>query len=135
MASRPHCCGAAGIGRDLGERLQPVQRLGVAHGARASQGTQRGAAVRRSDVHDDDAQPRHGAHLHPAGRVQRGRGERARPQADDDRVGRVRDAGASNATRSDEDGDGARAEGVGEACGRALRGDRVTAHARRVPDV
>jgi hypothetical protein len=86
------------------------------------------------DVHDDDAQPRHGAHLHGVGSVECGRSKRARPQADDDRVGRLCDAGNEQPEQKDEEEQNAPAVGSMRH-GMSVAGGRVTAQARRVPDV
>ena len=127
---------AARIGHGRLERVQAAQRLGVAHSARAPQGAQRrrsdGPRARRTTT---ARSLRHGAHLHGAGGGERRRGERARPQADDDGVAGPADGRERAARADDEDGASATAVEVRIRHAESVAAGRVTAQARGVPDV
>ena len=126
---------AARIGQGLPNARRRRERLGVAHGARAAQRAQGGAPTARRDAHDDDSQARRRRRSarprrHPA----RVAADRARPQADHDRVVACAAPGSAQDEQHEQSGeDGQRAAEV-----RSLRhggsvadGSRDGARARR----
>ena len=124
---------AARIRRRVGERLQPAQRLGVAHRARAPQHAQRGGPVAgatcTTTTRSRGTAPTCTAPAASSAVAASAPGRRPTTIG----VGRVRDAGneqPEQRTRTEE-----RAGGGSVRHGKSVARGRVTAQARRVPDV
>ena len=133
MASSPHCCARPGSGVARSSACR--RRTGSAKRTARERRSARKAAARWAGrhVHDDHAQARDGADLDGVCRLERRRGDGARPQADGDGVACARRPGSEQEDQGDEGG--YEAAGVRRRHAGSLAAGRVTAQARGVPDV